>query len=106
MLRFEWDTSKAASNWRKHRVRFEDAMLVFADSDAMAEEDHSSDEVRWRTLGLSGKGRPGGMAVLLLVVHTSREENADEIIRIISARKATPKERKQYGENRAKGIFF
>lgn len=100
MLRFEWDTAKAASNWRKHRVRFEDAMLVLADPDAMAEEDRSSDEIRWRTLGLCGT------AVLVLVVHTSREENGDEIIRIISARKATRKERKQYGENRAKDIFF
>ena len=100
MLRFEWDTTKAASNWRKHRVRFEDAMLVFADPDAVAEEDRSSEEIRWRILGWSGT------AVLLLVVYTSREESADEIIRVISARKATGKERKGYGENRAKDIFF
>jgi uncharacterized protein len=44
MLRFEWDTAKADSNWRKHRVRFEDALLVFADPDAVLEEDHSSEE--------------------------------------------------------------
>jgi uncharacterized protein len=100
MLRLEWDTTKAAINSRKHRVRFEDAMLVFADPDAVAEEDRSSEEIRWRILGLSGK------AVLLLVVYTSHEENADEIIRVISARKATRKERKRYGENRAKDLFF
>ena len=52
------------------------------------------------TVGLSGA------AVLLLVVYTSHEENEDEIIRIISARKATRKERKRYGENRAKDVFF
>ena len=80
-------------------------MLVFADPDAMAEEDESSEEIRWRTLGLSGRAGLSGTAVLL-VVHTSREENADELIRIISARKATRKERKRYGENRAKDIFF
>lgn len=100
MLRFEWDTAKAASNWRKHRVRFEDAMLVFEDSCALAEEDHSSEEMRWRILGLSGT------TVLLLVAYTGREDDEDEIIRIISARKATRKERKRYGENRAKDIFF
>jgi uncharacterized DUF497 family protein len=44
MLRFEWDAAKADSNWRKHRVRFEDAILVFADPDAVVEEDHGSEE--------------------------------------------------------------
>jgi|SRR5580658_4032833 uncharacterized DUF497 family protein len=106
MLRFEWDAAKADSNWRKHRVRFEDAMLVFADPDAVVEEDHSSEEIRWRILGLSGTGGLSGTAVLLLAVYTSHEENGDEIIRIISARKATRKERKRYGENRAKDVFF
>ena len=106
MLRFEWDASKSDSNWRKHGVRFEDAMLVFADPDALVEEDHSSEEMRWRILGLSGTRGLSGTTVLLLAAYTSREENEDEIIRIISGRKATRKERKRYGENRAKGVFF
>ena len=106
MLRFEWDASKSDSNWRKHRVRFEDAMLLFADPDALVEEDHSSEEMRWRILGSSGTGNLSGTAVLLLAVYTSREQNEDEIIRIISGRKATRRERKRYGENRAEGVSF
>ena len=75
-------------------------MLVFADPDAVVEGDHSSEEIRWRILGLSGTG------VLLLAVYTSHEEPEDEIIRIISARKATRKERERYGKNRAKDVSF
>ena len=95
MLRFEWDEAKAKTNERKHGVRFEDAMLVFADPFALVEQDHiESGELRWQTLGLVG-----GM-VLLLVAHTVRIEEEDEIIRIISARRAVRKERKLYDENR------
>jgi len=100
MVRFEWDEAKAASNLRKHGVRFDDAMLVFGDSFAVMEEDCIVGEVRWQTLGW-----PGGN-LLLLVAHTVRNEGEDEIIRIISARKATRKERKRYDENRAKELSY
>lgn len=97
MVRFEWDEAKAASNLRKHKVRFDDAMLVFRDAFAVMEQDRVvGEEVRWQTLGW-----PGGN-LLLLVAHTVRNEGEDEIIRIISARKATRKERIRYDENRAK----
>ena len=95
MIRFEWDEAKAKSNLRKHGVRFEDAMLVFADPFAMVEQDRSEGgELRWQTLGLVAD------IVLLLVAHTVRDEKQDEIIRIISARKAVRKERKRYDQNR------
>ena len=62
MIRFEWDEAKAKSNLRKHGVRFEDAMLVFADPFALVEQDRSEGtELRWQTLGLVGD------IVLLLV---------------------------------------
>jgi uncharacterized DUF497 family protein len=95
MVRFEWDEAKAKSNARKHGVRFEDAMLVFSDPYALVEQDRLEDgELRWQTLGLAGG------IVLLLVAHTVRDEQGDEIIRIISARKAIRKERQRYDENR------
>jgi len=97
MVRFEWDETKARSNARKHEVRFEDAMLVFADPYALVEQDRmEGGEFRWQTLGLAGG------VVLLLVAHTVQSEQADEIIRIISARRAVRKERKRYDENRKK----
>jgi uncharacterized DUF497 family protein len=95
MVRFEWDETKARSNARKHGVRFKDAMLVFADPYALVEQDRlEGGEYRWQTLGLAGG------IVLLLVAHTVRDEQEGELIRIISARRATRKERKRYGENR------
>ncbi|MFI5098056.1 MAG: BrnT family toxin [Candidatus Acidiferrales bacterium] len=95
MIRFEWDEAKARSNVRKHGVRFEDAMLVFADLYALVVQDRlEGGELRWQTLGLAGG------IVLLLVAHTVRNEQEDEIIRIISARQAARKERKRYDENR------
>jgi uncharacterized DUF497 family protein len=94
MVWFEWDETKARSNARKHGVRFEDAMLVFADPYALVEQDRlEGSELRWQTLGLAGG------IVLLLVAHTVRNEQEDEIIRIVSARKAVRKERKRYDEN-------
>jgi uncharacterized DUF497 family protein len=100
MLQFEWDEAKAKINERKHGVRFEDAMLVFADPFALVEQDRmAGGELRWQTLGLAGN------IVVLLVAHTVRAENEDEIIRIISARRAVRKERKLYDENRKKNSF-
>jgi hypothetical protein len=90
-VRFAWDEVKAAENRRKHGVAFEEASTVFADENARLKHDpdHSQMEDRFVLLGFSAKLR------LLLVCHAYREN--DEVIRIISARKATPIERKQYG---------
>ena len=90
-IRFAWDEAKAAENRRKHGVAFEEAATVFADENARLKHDpdHSLKEDRFVLLGFSSKLR------LLLVCHAYREN--DEVIRIISARKATPNERKQYG---------
>ena len=96
MIWFEWDEGKAKTNERKHGVRFDDAILVFAVPYALMEQDRiEGGELRWQTIGLVGG------IVLLLVAHTIRDEGANEIIRIISARKATRKECKYYDENRA-----
>jgi len=89
-LRFEWDPRKAAANFRKHGVSFEDAESVFADERArrIDDPDHSADEDRFLLLGLSSSLR------LLVVAHCYRE--AGGIIRIISARKATREEQRFY----------
>jgi uncharacterized DUF497 family protein len=97
MILFEWDESKAKRNERKHGITFEEAMLVFLDPYALVDQDRiEGEELRWQTLG-SVEG-----IVLLLVAHTVRSEGQDEVIRIISARKATRKERLLYAENREK----
>ncbi|HEY0996222.1 MAG TPA: BrnT family toxin [Gemmatimonadaceae bacterium] len=90
-LRFEWDPRKAAANVRKHGVSFAEAKTAFADDHARVRDDpdHSSDEERFVLLGLSAWLR------LLVVVHVYRE--SDAAIRIVSARRATPSERAQYG---------
>jgi len=90
-IRFEWDPIKAAANLRKHQVRFEIAEKVFFDPLAMAEQDRvEGGEARWRTIGMV-EG-----CVLLVVAHTVREDDETEVIRIISARRAEPKERRRY----------
>ena len=88
--RFEWDDRKDAENQRKHKITFEEARTVFADEYArlLDDPDHSGDEDRFILLGLSAAFR------VLVVVHTYRAH--DDIIRIISARKATKVERQQY----------
>ncbi len=95
-VRFEWDPAKAAINLRKHGVSFETAMRVFSDPFALAEQDRiEGGEQRWRTIGVV----EGWLFVL--VAHTVREDNEFEVIRIISARRAEPKERRRYEqENR------
>ncbi len=95
-MRFEWDPVKARMNQAKHHVSFEDAMLVFEDPYALFERDPApgAGELRWHALGLAGG------VVLLLVVHTVREEGRDEVLRLISARRATRKERSRYEETR------
>jgi uncharacterized protein len=90
-LTFSWDDRKERENQRKHGVSFEEATTVFADENARLKHDpdHSQDEDRFILLGFSAKLQ------LLVVVHAYRQD--DKEIRIISARKAVPKERKQYG---------
>ncbi len=86
--RFEWDESKAALNWRKHRVSFEEASSVFNDPLAYTflDPDHLMEEQRLLTFGHSHAGR------VLAVAHAERGRN----IRIISARRATRHERVIY----------
>jgi len=88
--RFEWDPRKDAENKRKHGVSFEEARSVFADEYALLldDPDHSAVEERFILLGLSARFR------VLVVVHAYRE--SEDTIRIISARKATRRERQQY----------
>jgi len=85
---FEWDTEKAASNLGKHGVDFLEAASVFGDPLELTipDSEHSIDELRFISLGISAAGR------LLVISYTERELN----IRLISARLATPKERRQY----------
>ena len=83
MIKFEWDLSKASANIKKHRVSFEEARSVFFDEFAVQffDPEHSTDEERFLMLGMSSGSR------VLLVCHCEREHG--EVIRIISARKAT-----------------
>jgi uncharacterized DUF497 family protein len=86
----EWDAAKAARNFRKHGIRFEEAALVFDDPlAASALERIENGEERWQTVGLVGG------CLLLLVAHTVHVDEV-EIIRIVSARRADPTERKNY----------
>jgi uncharacterized protein len=89
-MRFEWDPVKAAANAKKHKVTFEVAKTVFYDDFAVQffDEEHSSDEDRFLLLGMSSDAR------LLLVCHCERDDG--EVIRIISARKATDNEAQHY----------
>jgi len=91
-IHFEWDTRKNETNIRKHKISFEEAKTVFYDENAriIADPEHSQDEDRFIILGFSAALR------LLVVCHCYRKE--DEIIRIISARKATKNEAKYYGD--------
>ena len=89
-MEFEWDSDKAAANLEKHEVEFSEAATVFGDPLAVTffDPDHSDDEERFLTFGESAQGR------LLVVSHADR----DDRIRIISARKATRRERRIYEE--------
>jgi uncharacterized DUF497 family protein len=95
-IRFEWDQTKAERNLKKHRVSFKTAARVFADPFAISEQDRIEDgEIRWQTLGIVDG------YLLLLVAHTVQgDEDGTEVIRIISARRAEPRERKRYEQNR------
>jgi uncharacterized DUF497 family protein len=89
-LRFEWDPAKAAANLRKHGVSFDEAETVFSDEHALLldDPDHSADEERFILIGLSAALR------MVVVCHGYRERG--DVIRLISARKATRIERHNY----------
>ena len=85
---FEWDPQKAAENFAKHKVSFDEASTVFGDplAGTIPDPDHSFEEPRFITVGLSNA------SLLLVVVHADRED----VVRLISARRATRQERRSY----------
>ena len=89
-IRFEWDARKASTNKKKHGISFEEARTVFFDENAQLidDPDHSEDEDRFVLLGVSSSLK------VMLVCHCYREEG--NVVRIISARKASTLESKQY----------
>jgi uncharacterized DUF497 family protein len=90
---FDWDPAKARENVRKHQVSFLRAANIFRDPQALSsfDADHSQAEDRWITMGRDNNG------IILVVCHTFRPGDAvSSFIRIISARKATKRERQQY----------
>ena len=92
MIEFEWNKNKAETNKKKHGVSFSEATAVFGDPLELTIEDsvHSSGEYRFLSIGRSSTGN------ILVVSYTEREQN---LIRIISARKATKRELKYYEQN-------
>lgn len=89
-MSYEWDPNKAKSNFKKHGVKFSDAVGVFEDEDAITIDDENEKEERFVSIGMDFLSR------ILVVVYTFR----DIVIRIISARKATKQERKMYEEQK------
>lgn len=93
LYNFEWNPDKAKQNIHNHKISFERAVSIFRDSYAISifDDEHSQHEDRWITIGIDVSG------ILLVVSHTFREIDTLRCnIRIISARKATKSERKQY----------
>jgi len=95
-VRFEWDPKKAKANEQKHSVGFSEACLVFTDKFELTlfDDAHSGTDERWITIGQI----PGGG--IIVVVHTHANVSGTEVVRIISARKATRAEGRQYAERR------
>ena len=94
-IELDWDPAKAATNAAKHGVTFQEAMTVFLDPFArtILDPDHRADEERWVTMGEASTGN------LVVVVHTWREIEPDRtVVRIISARRPTRREARQYRE--------
>jgi uncharacterized protein len=91
-MKFVWDPTKEKTNIQKHKISFTESCYVFADQYLLTlfDEQHSEDEDRWITLGQTPNGK------ILVVVHTFRKIDDMEVIRIISSRKATRKEAKEY----------
>ena len=90
MIKFDWDQSKAKSNLKKHGIAIEEAQSVFYDEFAIQFYDEESSQVEDRFILLGNSNESN----ILIVCHCERED--DEVIRIISARKATRNERKFY----------
>lgn len=90
MIEFDWDSNKAKANLRKHGISFEEAESVFYDEYARQffDDEHSDLEERFIMLGISDRSR------ILVVCHCERSQG--NVIRLISARKATSRERKYY----------
>ncbi len=94
-MRYEWDESKNERNLEKHGLSFETASLVFDDPNALSIPDRiENGEERWQTIGMIEN------IVIVMVAHTIKleTETQEEVIRIISARKATRAERQEYEE--------
>jgi hypothetical protein len=92
-MRYEWDDGKNRRNLSKHKVSLEAASLVFDDPNVVSVPDRVMEgEERWQSLGMVE-------GVVLLVAHTYRDEDGEEVIRLISARKATAQERRAYAQN-------
>lgn len=95
MVRYDWDENKNEANARKHGISFETAILIFQDPHVLSEIERTVDgEQRWQSVGAIGD------VLIVLVAHTwivTRE--AEEVIRVISARRATPKERRAYEDS-------
>ena len=96
-MKFEWDSEKERANRQKHKISFLEACYVFADKYMLTlyDDEHSAKEDRWTTIGQSLSNR------ILVVVHTYRKIKDKEAVRIISARKATKHEEKQYFKRRS-----
>ena len=92
MLTYEWDPAKAEANYRKHGVRFSDALAVFGDDGAVTIMDSNPDEERYAIIGFDASVR------LLVVAFTWR---GTDVVRLISARKATRTEAEIYAEEQA-----
>ena len=99
-FRFEWDSAKAASNLRRHGVSFDDAARVLgqAEGDYYLIEEfddaHSEQEDRYRTFG----SHPEDRTIVLQISWTERESKTGPVTRVISARAASPRQRKEYAE--------
>jgi uncharacterized DUF497 family protein len=93
VIRFEWHETKNRKNRKKHGIDFETAQLVFDDPHCISFVERSGDsEERWHAIGSIEN------IIVIVVVHTYRAESLDEVIRIISARRATRHERKLYAQ--------
>jgi len=89
-MRFEWDEAKNRENLAKHKISFETAVLVFDDPHALSDQDRVvDDEERWQTIGTIG-------ILVVLVAHTWWDDDGEEVIRLISARKASAVEKRTY----------
>jgi hypothetical protein len=94
-MRFVWDENKSRANLAKHGISFATAAKVFDDPRTLSFPDRVVEgEQRWKSIGWAE-----GVPVILSLAHTVSEEGTEEIIRIISARKATPGERRDYEES-------